>query len=178
MEMQEIIKRMLGLGEMDSKEALEEAIKKCFEKEVVLKSLKEKDARFEEDGYTSFNYTKFEWVDYTGQDGYHVAYTEDEELVIQFEIDRNEVVKACPREGIEWVDVEKTIKNLIGLVVDDDDDIRMAFDTTNESIILTSPDRMNGFSGDDGIHYASEELNYSIVITFEMEDGKIIDAWV
>lgn len=119
--MEETIKRMLGLGEMDSKEALEESIKKCFEseEEVILQTLKEEEARFEEDGYTAFNYPKFIWVDYTGEDGIHVAYTKDEEFVIQFEIDRNEVMKACPREGTALLDVEKTIKNLIGLKVEE-----------------------------------------------------------
>lgn len=62
--------------------------------------------------------------------------------------------------------------------MDSEDDIMMAFDTSNEDIIVSSPDEMNGFNGNDGVHSAYEDLKYAPVIQFEMEDGKIIDAWV
>lgn len=80
---------------------------------------------------------------------------------------------------VSTLDVEQTIKNLIGIEVTDDviNDIICAFDTTEKEVIVSSPDEMNSFNGRDGIHSAYENLEDAPIIKFKIEDGKIVDAW-
>lgn len=84
---------------------------------------------------------------------------------------------------ISTLDVQQTLKNLLGIELVDDDisefanDIICAFDTTEKEVLVSCPDEMNSFNGRDGIHSAYENLEDSPIIKFKIQDGKIVDAW-